>query len=154
MVEMYGASEEQKHRQLHIDAEDYLDVFREMIESANDAMLLVENGRIVECNPAACELYGLPKERLLLSNPIDLSPDQQPDGSSSARRANDLMQKAMNGEAQCFVWEHLKDDGTPFIAKSRSPARNLKHPRTGRRKRYVSVRDIPKTTGPKHNWKT
>ncbi len=144
MVEMYGASEEQKHRQLHIDAEDYLDVFREMIESANDAMLLVENGRIVECNPAACELYGLPKERLLLSNPIDLSPDQQPDGSSSARRANDLMQKAMNGEAQCFVWEHLKDDGTPFIAEvTLNPARNLKHPRTGRRKRYVSiVRDI------------
>ena len=75
MVEMYDASEEQKHRQLNIDAEDYLDVFREMIESANDAMLLVENGRIVECNPAACSLYGLPKDKLLLSNPIQLSPD-------------------------------------------------------------------------------
>lgn len=144
MVEMYDASEEQKHRQLHIDAEDYLDVFREMIESANDAMLLVENGRIVECNPAACDLYGLPKDKLLLSNPIELSPERQPDGSFSAERATELMQSAMRGEAQSFVWEHLTGEGSRFIAEvTLNPARNLKHPRSGRRKRYVSiVRDI------------
>ncbi|MDY6797538.1 MAG: bifunctional diguanylate cyclase/phosphodiesterase [Pseudomonadota bacterium] len=144
MVEMYHASEEQKLRQLHIDTEDYLDVSREMIEGANDAMLLVENDLIVECNPAACELYGLPRDKLLLSNPIELSPDRQPDGASSAEGASALMQKAMQGEPQRFVWQHLRAAGSTFIVEvALNPARNLKHPDRGQRKCYVAiVRDI------------
>lgn len=93
MIEMYQASEEQELKQLHIDEEDYLDVFREMIESANDAMLLVENGLIVECNPAACALYGLSKDQLLLNNPVALPPEYQPDGSRSDHRAREQLEE-------------------------------------------------------------
>src|SRR5690606_1253473 len=36
-----------------------LGVYEEMVESAHDGMLLVEDNIIIGCNPAACSLYGI-----------------------------------------------------------------------------------------------
>jgi diguanylate cyclase (GGDEF)-like protein/PAS domain S-box-containing protein len=41
------------------------------------------NGEVVDCNPAACELIGLPRERLLRMNPVRLAPRlRREDGSA------------------------------------------------------------------------
>lgn len=57
--------------------------FQAMVESANDAMLLMEGERVVECNSAAQRMFGLQREALLGAHPANLSPERQPDGQSS-----------------------------------------------------------------------
>jgi len=48
--------------------------FRAVFDSALDAMVLAdEEGRHIDVNPAACELYGLPRDELLSLSAADLS---------------------------------------------------------------------------------
>ena len=48
--------------------------YREMVDSANDTILLVEHNRIIECNPAAEQLFGRSRAELIGQHPGDLSP--------------------------------------------------------------------------------
>ncbi len=125
-------------------AESSLREFREMVESANDAMLLVEDFYIIECNPAAERLYGLPRERLIGSRPQDLSPGHQRDGASSDEAAVALLTKALSGERQQFRWQHKRPDGNVFTAEvTLNPARAIHWPGESPRLRTVVVlRDV------------
>lgn len=92
--------------------------FRVMVESANDALLLMSATHIEMCNPAACRMYGTTVERLQGTHPAQWSPERQPDGRLSAEAAHDNIQRALTGaEAQRFVWQHLREDGSPFMAE-------------------------------------
>lgn len=51
-----------------------LGIYEEMVESAHDGLLLIEDNCIIGCNPAACDLYGLPRDELIGSHPGILSP--------------------------------------------------------------------------------
>src|SRR5687768_10455687 len=47
---------------------------RAIFDGALDAMLLADDaGRYVDVNPAACELFGLPREQLLGHTPADFA---------------------------------------------------------------------------------
>lgn len=91
--------------------------FRAMVENTNDAVLLMEAGRIVECNPAAERLFGMPHADLLGAHPASLSPMLQPGGGRSEDLANANIARAMGGEPQRFLWEHLRHGGEPFTAE-------------------------------------
>ncbi len=91
--------------------------FRAMVENTNDAVLLMEAGRIVECNPAAERLFGMPHAELLGAHPAALSPMLQPGGGRSEDLANANIARAMGGEPQRFLWEHLRHGGEPFTAE-------------------------------------
>ena len=127
-----------------LNAEAELLVFREMVESANDAMLLVEESRIIACNPAALHLYGRTQETLIGQHPGLLSPKSQENGHPSVEKADRIMAEAMAGRPQHFLWQHEKEDGTPFIAEiTINPARTIRLPDGSMRKRFVTVlRDI------------
>lgn len=91
--------------------------FRAMVENTNDAVLLMESGRIVECNPAAERLFGMPRADLLGTHPASLSPMLQPGGGRSEDLANANIARALAGEPQRFLWEHLRQGGEPFTAE-------------------------------------
>jgi len=118
--------------------------FREMVESSNDAMLLVEDYRIIECNQAAEHLYGLPRARLLGKHPAELSPEDQANGERSAERAKYLMDEAMAGRMQRFLWSHRRSDGQLFTSEvTLNPAMSNQRAGQTERKRYISVlRDV------------
>lgn len=88
-----------------------------MVESTNDAILLMEAGRIVECNQAAERMFSMPHAQLLGAHPASLSPMLQPGGGRSEDLANANIARAMGGEAQRFLWEHLRHGGEPFTAE-------------------------------------
>ena len=97
--------------------------FQAMVESANDAMLLMEGERVVECNSAAQRLFGLQREALLGAHPADLSPERQPDGHSSMAQAQGNIARVMAGQAQRILWQHQRGDGSLFMAEvALSPA--------------------------------
>lgn len=130
-----------------LQAETELLVFREMVESANDAMLLLEEGCITACNPAALRLYGRTKETLIGQHPGLLSPEMQQDGENSMEKADRIMAEAMAGRSQNFLWQHVKEDGEPFIAEiTINPAKTVRLADGSMRKRFVTVlRDITRT---------
>lgn len=121
-----------------------LGIYEEMVESAHDGMLLVEDNLIIGCNPAACALYGLSKDELIGMHPGQLSPEYQPDGEASALKAERYMAAAMGGRLQTFYWRHLRRGKGEFTAEvSLNPARPIELPGLGLKPRYVSiVRDV------------
>ncbi len=86
--------------------------YRTLFESANDGILLLENGRFVDCNQYAEALFGRARSDLLGRSPAGLSPAQQPNGRSSEEWAEELVQAALGGHPQHFEWTHLHPDST------------------------------------------
>lgn len=91
--------------------------YRAMVEHTNDALLLMEAGRIVECNPAAERMFGMPHAELLGAHPATLSPLLQPGGGRSEDLVNANIARALAGEGHRFLWEHLRQGGERFTAE-------------------------------------
>ncbi|UFS69422.1 EAL domain-containing protein [Geomonas sp. RF6] len=88
--------------------------YRTLFESANDAIILAHDGRIVGCNDKALELFDRPREEIVTAPFAELSPEAQPDGTPSQSREASLVEKALGGEAQFFEWQFVKKSGARF----------------------------------------
>ncbi len=88
--------------------------YRALFERANDAVFLVRDGLIVDCNGKALEMFCCQKDELLGLSPVDISPPRQPGGRPSDSEALAILQRAMEGDAQRFEWQHRRFDGTLF----------------------------------------
>ena len=137
-------SEQRRLESARIESELSLHEFAEMVESANDAMMLVEGYRIVECNPATLRLYQLDRASLVGKYPSELSPDVQEDGWLTHAQAKAHMKAALAGEAQRFLWRHRRADGSEFVAEvALNPARSVECAGQAPRRRFVAViRDV------------
>jgi PAS domain S-box-containing protein len=92
--------------------------FRTLIEHSPDALLLLDRNSFVDCNDAALRLMGAgSREQLIGKTPIEMSPEFQPDGSSSRVRARQIINDVYNGIDQRFEWQHTRIDGTTFYAE-------------------------------------
>jgi PAS domain S-box-containing protein len=91
--------------------------FRTIYENANDAILLILDGIIVDCNSKGRQLFGCEEEDLLNHSPADLSPEIQPDGSNSHDKAHEKLKHALTGIPQFFEWRHCRHDGLTFEAE-------------------------------------
>jgi PAS domain S-box-containing protein len=86
--------------------------YRSLFESANDAILVLQDGRIFDCNPRALSMFKGTKEQIIGKHPHELSPDYQPDGTLSRSRAFDLLNKVSIDWVQVFHWQHQSFDGS------------------------------------------
>ncbi len=85
---------------------------RMLFTSATDAIVIMEDGQCVECNPRAVELYGLKDASEMIGrSPIDFSPEFQEDGQRSDEKAAMLLTKALAGQTQRFPWVHCLSNG-------------------------------------------
>lgn len=93
--------------------------YRVMVEHAPDAIVVfsLDDGKFVEANQPACELYGMSRDELLAVGPVEMSPQRQPGGTLSATAAPALIQRAMAGEIPWFEWTHSRADGTPVLCR-------------------------------------
>jgi len=83
-----------------------------LLNSVNDAVLLMDGMTFIDCNEKALELYGCrSKEELINAKPYELSPEYQPDGGFSKDEAMEKVQAALNGTPQFFEWKHTKLNG-------------------------------------------
>src|ERR1700756_1677863 len=88
--------------------------YRALFEAANDAMLVVLNGRVVDCNSRALQLFAVASEKLVGKLIAELSPELQPDGRSSVDKAQDVMLRVEAGESMLIEWRCRRLDGTLF----------------------------------------
>jgi two-component system, sensor histidine kinase and response regulator len=91
--------------------------FRKLFDSGLQPATLIRDGVFVDANHAALEMLGMSGlDELRGRSPADISQERQPDGQLSASKAENLMQKALVEGGLRFEWEHIRTDGTPFIA--------------------------------------
>jgi diguanylate cyclase (GGDEF)-like protein/PAS domain S-box-containing protein len=89
------------------------DIFRTIFEKMSDPILLLKDGRFIDCNAATLKVLALSeKNELLNKTPSDISPDFQPDGQRSATKAAQMIEIAMQAGFHCFEWRHLRSDGS------------------------------------------
>ena len=93
--------------------------YRSLFETTGEAVLILDDLRIVDCNPAAVTLFGADSRAALLGHsPIELSPPLQPDGEKSATLGARLIGAALAGETPRFEWNHQRlVDRQPFTAE-------------------------------------
>lgn len=94
--------------------------YRLISEGTQDAISVLENGRFVDCNPAAVQLYGAAsREEFCRHTPSSLSPEWQPNGRRSDELASEYIQKALKSGTHVFEWLHQRLDGSQFFVEVR-----------------------------------
>ncbi len=89
--------------------------FKELYEKSGDAILIIENGKFVECNKAAIEILEYnSKEDVLNVHPSQISPESQVDGRNSVEKADEMMKTALKNGTHRFEWLHIKNKGEIF----------------------------------------
>ncbi len=106
-------AERDSRRQLQQNEQHY----RALFENSGDAILLMRGDRFIDCNQASEAMFGYPRERILQSTPMDLSPPLQLDGQPSTEHARQRIEAALGGTRQHFEWLHLQADGSTFTAE-------------------------------------
>ena len=89
--------------------------YKDLFEKSKDAILIIHNGKFVDCNQATINMLRYKnKDELLNTHPSELSPEKQPDGKMSFTKANEMMKIAFKNGSHRFEWDHKKSDGEIF----------------------------------------
>lgn len=77
-----------------------------LLQRSADAMAIIDDGKFVDCNLAALQLFGFERQdQLLGKTPVDISQPMQPQGSSVAL-AQYYLTKTLTDGYQRFEWLH------------------------------------------------
>jgi PAS domain S-box-containing protein len=91
--------------------------FKTLFESANDAIFLMKEEILINCNEKTCQLFNTTKEQIIGKNLYQFSPSLQPDGQSSKLKSKGKITEALKGVPQFFEWRHTSFDGQQFDAE-------------------------------------
>jgi len=105
---------ENSHNQLSLSENR----FRTLFEKSADARLIIENDHFTECNEAAVKMIrGNSKADILNLHPAELSPEFQPDGKRSDKKADAIIRIAHEQGTLRFLWQHIRLNGEFFPAE-------------------------------------
>jgi PAS domain S-box-containing protein/putative nucleotidyltransferase with HDIG domain len=90
--------------------------FKALFQMSPDPTWIIdENDRFILCNVAAANILEYDNvEELQSIHPSELSPEFQPDGQSSLKKANEMMTCAHRKGAHRFEWEYRRRSGECF----------------------------------------
>ncbi|WP_418286908.1 PAS domain S-box protein [Halorubrum sp. DTA46] len=119
---------------LSTELEQQRDLFRNIFESSNDAVFIIdpESEEIRECNPQACDLLGYPRDELRSSSPEVIHPDEK---SEFRAFVTDVIE---NGRGYTTALTCRTKDGEQLEAEISASALQI----DGRPHVLASVRDI------------
>ena len=113
--------------------------FRLLFERSADAMLLLDGGKYIDCNPAAVDLMRAEhKKELLNRHPATFAPNKQPNGRDSYEMAEEMINKAYEEGTNRFDWVRRRLNGEDFPVEVSLTA----IPWKGGRILFTALRDI------------
>lgn len=87
--------------------------FRTIYEEFPKALVILGRGRVADCNKAALKLFGIDSvEKAREINPLDISPEVQPDGMLSLEKISKHTSEAYESGYSRFEWLFYKLDGS------------------------------------------
>jgi len=93
-------------------------MFRTLFEGESEAIILIGTKGVLDCNPAAVELFGCADAAELCTKTItDLSPALQPNGQRSDDLARIRIKTVLQKGTHRFEWLHRRMDGVFFPAE-------------------------------------
>ena len=93
--------------------------YKQLFENSCDALMTLEppSWKFTSANKAALKLFGVATvAEFTLLAPWNVSPQQQPDGCSSAEKGQEMIETALREGCNFFAWEHQTIDGKTFPA--------------------------------------
>jgi len=91
--------------------------YQTLVESSDTSIMLLADGKFVECNAATLRIFGCAsKEEFLESNPVAFSPAYQANGMDSETLAREHIEQAMTSGSNRFDWIHKRMNGEEFFA--------------------------------------
>jgi diguanylate cyclase (GGDEF)-like protein/PAS domain S-box-containing protein len=91
------------------------DAFRRLFEDSSDPILLIKDGRFIDCNTATLTQLGYQsKSEFINCRPDEISPTYQPDGQHSEEKAAEMIATALQIGYHRFEWLHTRADGSPL----------------------------------------
>ncbi len=118
-------------------SEEMQDKYRVLFEDSADANWLMDAKGFLNCNSAALRMFGY-SAAAEMKHPSDISPLNQPDGTSSRVAAEEKIAAAFRNGTERFEWLHQRRDGNVFPAEVCLTALTL----SGRPTLLATVRDI------------
>ena len=92
--------------------------YRSLFEKSFDAVLILKDGFIADCNKAALKMFGYKdKPSLLKKHPSQLSPKIQDDGINSLTKSDEMINMALEKGGCRFIWDHQQQNGLVFPAE-------------------------------------
>ncbi|MEM6434704.1 MAG: PAS domain S-box protein [Cyanobacteria bacterium P01_D01_bin.115] len=115
------------------------DLFTQLFEASKDAVLLIENGVVIDCNQATVAMMqSANKAEVLAQHPAQLSPERQPDGQLSQAKADAMIAIAFEQGSHRFEWVHRRLNGEDFWVEVQLTPLEI----DGRRILHATWRDI------------
>jgi len=92
--------------------------FMDVFYASKDALLLLDGSIFADANESAAKMLRYAtRQEFLNTHPSQLSPPTQPDGRSSAEKAEEMMRMAVEKGFNQFEWMHRKSNGEDFPAQ-------------------------------------
>ncbi|MDD4202700.1 MAG: PAS domain S-box protein [Candidatus Omnitrophica bacterium] len=108
----YDVTERRKAEEEVLKADER---FMTVLHASDDAILLIDDNKFIECNDATRKMLGYSnKEEFLNAHPSVLSPEFQPDGTRSSEKADQMIAIAVKEGFNRFEWIHTRVHGENF----------------------------------------
>lgn len=98
-----------KTSNLHLEESE--SKFRTLFETANDAIIIIDKGVMIDCNKKAEELFQRSRAEIVCKTVLEYSPTKQSNGEFSSLVASQNINAALNGTSQFFEWDLLAPNG-------------------------------------------
>ncbi|MCK5862275.1 MAG: PAS domain S-box protein [Candidatus Hydrogenedentes bacterium] len=122
-----------------VDLRESGETFRRLFSESTDSILLLCQGKIVDCNNATLRLLKYASKKQILKHcPEDFSPPRQSDGRPSPYAFKEMVALCVRNGHHAFEWTHAKSDGTLVPVEIMSTLITIR----GEKQIHVICRDI------------
>ena len=91
--------------------------YSSLLAGSNDAIFILKQNIVIDCNKKALELLGLQREQIISFSPFYFSPEVQPDGQLSLLKIEEKIAQASQGEDVSFYWKFRNINHNPIEAE-------------------------------------
>jgi len=98
------------------EREKFIKKYQSLFQNSSDALLLIKDGIVIECNSKSQEMFCCTFHDTGISL-LALSPELQPDGRPSSQVMEGILNNVLSGDHARFEWKYQKMDGTLFDAE-------------------------------------
>ncbi len=104
-----------RHKQAETTLRESEEALRHLFDDSSDPILLIKDGRFFDCNIATLTQLGYDsKSEFINCRPDEISPEFQPDGQPSKKKAAEMIATALQVGYHRFEWLHIRADSSPL----------------------------------------